>query len=97
MSRPSRRTVKVAIVGSGLAGLTAAQLLTSANEHADANGTTSPIFDVHLFEKVCIPMGNFERTTAYFVSMSLSLLRVERLRVLVWTRTRSIVKPTMDR
>ncbi len=39
------RTVKVAVIGSGLAGLTAAYLLTSSKD-ADVE------FDVHLFEKV---------------------------------------------
>ncbi|KAG7450733.1 uncharacterized protein BT62DRAFT_1072763 [Guyanagaster necrorhizus] len=39
------RTVKVAIIGSGLAGLTAAYLLTKPSEDED------PGFDVHLFEK----------------------------------------------
>jgi microfibrillar-associated protein 1 len=42
------RTVKVAVVGSGLAGLTASYLLASAN------GNNEDVhFDVHLFEKVC--------------------------------------------
>jgi predicted NAD/FAD-binding protein len=39
------RTVKVAVVGSGLAGLTATHLL----EHRSQNGAE---FEVHLFEKV---------------------------------------------
>jgi 2-polyprenyl-6-methoxyphenol hydroxylase-like FAD-dependent oxidoreductase len=40
------RTVKVAVVGSGLAGLTAAHLLTKPSEDDRIN------FEVHLFEKV---------------------------------------------
>ncbi|KAK0473547.1 hypothetical protein EDD18DRAFT_1323755 [Armillaria luteobubalina] len=39
------RTVKVAVIGSGLAGLTAAYLLTKDPHHEDVS------FDVHLFEK----------------------------------------------
>jgi protoporphyrinogen oxidase len=46
------RTVKVAVVGSGLAGLTAAYLLTKPSEsHAEVQ------FDVHLFEKARIFFG----------------------------------------
>ncbi|KIY66805.1 hypothetical protein CYLTODRAFT_437293 [Cylindrobasidium torrendii FP15055 ss-10] len=41
-----RRTVKVAIVGTGLAGLTAAYLLT---KHADEDADV--VFDVHVFDK----------------------------------------------
>ncbi|KAK0208047.1 splicing factor, Prp19-binding domain-containing protein [Desarmillaria ectypa] len=41
------RTVKVAIIGSGLAGLTAAYLLTEHPQDEDV------YFDVHLFEKAC--------------------------------------------
>ncbi|KAK0232813.1 splicing factor, Prp19-binding domain-containing protein [Armillaria fumosa] len=41
------RTVKVAVIGSGLAGLTAAYLLTKDPQHEDVS------FDVHLFEKAC--------------------------------------------
>lgn len=40
------RTVKVAVVGSGLAGLTAAYLLSNAPSSSDVE------FEVHLFEKV---------------------------------------------
>lgn len=44
----TKRTVKVAIIGSGLAGITAAFLLLSANhESSDVE------FEVHIFEKVC--------------------------------------------
>jgi len=42
------RTVKVAIVGSGLAGLTAAYLFNGHHHTGDVH------FDVHLFEKVCV-------------------------------------------
>ncbi|KAJ7171803.1 hypothetical protein C8R43DRAFT_1058887 [Mycena crocata] len=41
------KTVKVAVVGSGLAGLTAAYLLASS----DSDNLDDVIFDVHLFEK----------------------------------------------
>lgn len=41
------RTVKVAVVGSGLAGLTAAYLLTKPSEDDEMK------FEVHIFEKVC--------------------------------------------
>ena len=40
------RTVKVAVIGTGLAGLTAAHLLKQECEGGDVN------FEVHLFEKV---------------------------------------------
>jgi len=46
------RTVKVAVVGSGLAGLTVAHLLTKPSEGNEIN------FEVHIFEKV--------RTRAHF-------------------------------
>jgi 2-polyprenyl-6-methoxyphenol hydroxylase-like FAD-dependent oxidoreductase len=42
------RTVKVAVVGTGLAGLTAAHLLTKQCEGNEVE------FEVHLFEKVCL-------------------------------------------
>lgn len=41
----SGRTVKVAVIGTGLAGLTAAYLLAKACEGDQVN------FEVHLFEK----------------------------------------------
>jgi hypothetical protein len=41
------RTVKVGVVGSGLAGLTAAHLLTNVSKASDVE------FEVHLFDKVC--------------------------------------------
>ena len=40
-------SVKVAVIGSGLAGLTAANLLTRPIQDSDVE------FEVHLFEKVC--------------------------------------------
>ena len=55
------RTVKVAIVGSGLAGLTAAYLFNGHHHTGDVH------FDVHLFEKVCdhrssaLPFVDFQR------------------------------------
>lgn len=42
----ARRKVKVAIVGSGLAGLTAAYLLANVDQDEVE-------FEVHVFEKVC--------------------------------------------
>ncbi|KAF9456813.1 hypothetical protein BDZ94DRAFT_1274779 [Collybia nuda] len=42
------RKVKVAVVGSGLAGLTAAYLLTNPTDDTEDNNVT---FDLHLFEK----------------------------------------------
>lgn len=41
------RKVKVAVVGSGLAGLTASYLLTKPTQESDVE------FELHLFEKVC--------------------------------------------
>lgn len=47
MALPETRTVKVAVIGSGLAGLTSAFLLSTVN-----SSTSNVKFDVHLFEKV---------------------------------------------
>jgi microfibrillar-associated protein 1 len=41
------RPVKVAVIGSGLAGLTAAYLLVKPTQESDVE------FELHLFEKVC--------------------------------------------
>jgi predicted NAD/FAD-binding protein len=46
----SPRKVKVAIIGSGLAGLTAAHILSTTIFH----GRDYVQFEVHLFEKVCL-------------------------------------------
>ncbi|KAI0271608.1 splicing factor, Prp19-binding domain-containing protein [Gloeopeniophorella convolvens] len=49
---PPRRVVRVAIVGSGLAGLTAAYLLHNAHQRPDARYDDGPVdFEVHIFEK----------------------------------------------
>ena len=44
---PMPREVKVAVIGSGLAGLTAAYLLTKPTPSQESD----VVFDVHLFEK----------------------------------------------
>ena len=49
-----RRIVKVAVVGSGLAGLTAAYRLVKGSEHREIH------VEVHLFEKVCIKFIAFD-------------------------------------
>lgn len=45
---PRKRTVKVAVVGSGLAGLTAAYRMVKGSEHREVQ------VEVHLFEKVSL-------------------------------------------
>ncbi len=53
-SNPHPRGVKVAIVGSGLAGLTAAYLLSTVHQRADVRHNGGPVeYEVHVFEKVC--------------------------------------------
>ncbi|KZV74757.1 hypothetical protein PENSPDRAFT_601073 [Peniophora sp. CONT] len=48
----SKRTVKVAVVGSGLAGLTASYLLaTLSTRNVEFNGDDEAEFEVHVFEK----------------------------------------------
>lgn len=48
MEKDTERVVKVAVIGSGLAGLTAAFLLSSAKTCDNLR------FDVHIFEKVSL-------------------------------------------
>ena len=50
---PPARRVKVAIIGSGLAGLTAAYLLSFVRQRADVRYKDGPVeYEVHVFEKV---------------------------------------------
>ncbi|SRR6266478_2620780 len=54
-SKPQPRGVKVAVVGSGLAGLTAAYLLSTVHQRADVRHNGGPVeYEVHVFEKVCV-------------------------------------------
>jgi hypothetical protein len=54
-SNPHPRCVKVAVVGSGLAGLTAAHLLSTVHQRADIRYNGRPVeYEVHVFEKVCV-------------------------------------------
>lgn len=66
------RTVKVAVVGSGLAGLTAAHLLTKPSEDDDIK------FEVHIFEKVRA------RALSGIRCINLTIFTVRLLR-LAWT------------
>lgn len=53
-SNPLPRCVKVAVVGSGLAGLTAAYLLSTVHQRTDVRHNGRPVkYEVHIFEKVC--------------------------------------------
>ena len=51
---PRPQCVKVAVVGSGLAGLTAAYLLSTVHQRADVRHGRSVEYEVHVFEKVCV-------------------------------------------
>ena len=50
----TKRVVRVAVVGSGLAGLTAAYLLSTAPKRRceTTSGSEGVEFEVHIFEKV---------------------------------------------
>lgn len=52
--RPPPQRIKVAVVGSGLAGLTTAYLLSTASQRTDIQYERDrPVeFEVHIFEKV---------------------------------------------
>jgi NAD(P)-binding Rossmann-like domain len=53
-SNPLPRRVKVAVGGSGLAGLTAAYFLSTAHQRADVQHKDGAVeYEVHVFEKVC--------------------------------------------
>jgi flavin-dependent dehydrogenase len=53
-SNPHHRVAKVAVVGSGLAGLTAAYLLSTLPQRGDIRHNGRPVeYEVHVFEKVC--------------------------------------------
>ena len=53
-SNPRPRCAKVAVVGSGLAGLTAAYLLSTVSQRPDIRHNGRPVeYEVHVFEKVC--------------------------------------------
>ncbi len=64
----SKRTIKVAIIGSGLAGLTAAHRLSTAN-FADKDVE----LEVHLFEKVCVFVSCHPANRPHIVTQSDSL------------------------
>lgn len=52
MKSPIASPVKVAIIGSGLAGLSAVYYLSKENQKRLQRGEGA-LFEVHLFEKVC--------------------------------------------
>lgn len=50
------RCAKVAVIGSGLAGLTTAYLLSTVPQRADIRHNGRPVeYEVHVFEKVSAP------------------------------------------
>jgi hypothetical protein len=60
------RCIKVAVVGSGLAGLTAAYLLSIVPQRGDIRHNGGPVeYEVHVFEKVSAPPHHLLAKFAY--------------------------------